>query len=72
MRGESFMTDSIDSLLAANSYDDYDDDSDLLLYDALEGVPLDEHFRSFSFHRVIGDNPFEYGQDACKEILWDK
>ena len=66
------MADLICSLLATDGYDDYDDDSDVLHEDALEGVTLDEHFRSFSFHRVNGDNPFEYGQDACQEILWDK
>lgn len=59
------MTDKICSLLAADGYDEYDDDSDLLLYDALEGVPLDEHFRSFSFHRVNGDDPWDYGGNAA-------
>lgn len=66
------MTDSICSLLAFDSYDDYDDDGDLLHEDALEGVTLDEHFRSFSFHRVNGYNPFEYGGNACEEILWEQ
>ncbi|BAQ84659.1 hypothetical protein [uncultured Mediterranean phage uvMED] len=59
------MTDSIDSLLAGDDYDINYDDMDGVDYadydDALEGVSLDDFFRSFSFHRVNGDDPFEYG-----------
>jgi hypothetical protein len=67
MRGGSFMTDSIDSLLV--DYDlDYDDFNDNMFdEDALRGVTLDEHFRAFSFHRVNGGNPFEYGGNAAEE-----
>ena len=34
--------------------------------DALEeGVSLDDFFRSFSFHRINGDD-YEYGGNACE------
>jgi hypothetical protein len=72
MRGGSFMTDSIDSLLV--DYDlDYDDCNDNMFdEDALRGVTLDEHFRAFSFHRILGDNPWEYGGNAAEDSLWVK
>jgi len=61
------MTDPICSLLASNEYDVNYDDCDGVDYatynDALEGVPLDEFFRSFSFHRISGDD-YEYGGNA--------
>ena len=50
---------------------DYDvnlDDFDGVDYigDALEeGVSLDDFFRSFSFHRINGDD-YEYGGNACE------
>ena len=67
------MTDPIDSVLVTSAYNcDYDvdiddfDSVDYLSHDALEeGVSLDDFFRSFSFHRVNGDDPFEYGGNAC-------
>ena len=63
------MTD--DTLLAASDYDLNVDDMDGNDYandEALEGFDdLSEFYRSFSFHRVNGDNPFEYGDNACTE-----
>jgi hypothetical protein len=68
------MTDP--NLLVASEYDWNADDLDGIYYanDELleEFADLSEFYRSFSFHRVNGDNPFDYGQDACKEILWDR
>ena len=63
------MTGSTCSLLA--DYDlDYDDCNDNMFdEDALRGVTLDEHFRAFSFHRILGDNPWEYGVNTCQEDL---
>ena len=66
------MTELIDSVLVTSAYNrDYDvdiddfDSVDCLSHDALEeGVSLDDFFRSFSFHRVNGDDPFEYGGNA--------
>ena len=50
--------------------DEYDvnfDDFDGAAYAALsadaEEMPIDEIFRSFSFHRIITDEP--YGGNAC-------
>lgn len=63
------MTDPICSLLANDDYDVNYDDCDGVDYavynDALEGVSLDDFFRSFSFHRINGDDPYEYGGNAC-------
>ena len=63
------MTDSICSLLA--DYDlEYDDCNDNMFdEDALRGVTLDEHFRAFSFHRILGDNTWEYGVNTCQGDL---
>ena len=66
------MTDPIDSALVTSAYNcDYDvdiddfDSVDYLGHDALEeGVSLDDFFRSFSFHRLITDEP--YGGNACE------
>ena len=62
------MTDPICSLLANDDYDTNYDDWDGVDYatynDALEGVSLDDFFRSFSFHRINGDD-YEYGGNAC-------
>jgi len=69
------MTESICSLLGINRYsgddivvaDDYTDgyeDFDELLE---EFADLSDFYRSFSFHRVNGDSPFEYGGNACTE-----
>jgi len=47
------------------NYDDFDG-VDYLSGDSLaEEQPLDDFFRSFSFHRVNGDDPYEYGGNAC-------
>ena len=63
------MTDP--NLLAASDYDLNVDDLDGIFYandEALEGFSdLSDFYRSFSFHRVNGDNPFEYGGNACPE-----
>ena len=60
-----------DTLLAASDYDLNADDLDGIFYadaEALEGFDdLSDFYRSFSFHRVNGDNPFEYGGNACPE-----
>ena len=68
------MTDN--TLLAASEYDWNVDDlvgtyyaNDELLE---EFADLSEFYRSFSFHRVNGDSPFEYGGNAVKEDLWDR
>ena len=65
-----------DTLLAASDYDVNVDDLDGIFYaddEALEGFSdLSDFYRSFSFHRVNGDNPFEYGANAVQEDLWDK
>ena len=63
------MTDH--TLLAASGYDLNVDDLDGTYYandEALKGfADLSEFYRSFSFHRVNGDSPFEYGGNACTE-----
>ena len=63
------MTDQICSLLISDDYDvNYDDfdSTDYWSHDALEeGVSLDDFFRSFSFHRVNGDD-YNYGGNACE------
>ena len=63
------MTDP--NLLVASEYDWNADDLDGIYYandEALEGFnDLSEFYRSFSFHRVNGDDPFEYGGNACTE-----
>ena len=68
------MTD--DTLLAASDYDLNVDDLDGIFYadsEALEGFDdLSDFYRSFSFHRVNGDNPFEYGDNAVKDDLWEQ
>ena len=60
-----------DTLLAASGYDLNVDDLDGIFYgddEALEGfADLSDFYRSFSFHRLNGDNPFEYGGNACPE-----
>ena len=60
-----------DTLLAAGDYDVNVDDLDGTYYadDELleEFDDLSDFYRSFSFHRVNGDNPFEYGGNACLE-----
>ena len=57
-----------DTLLAASDYDVNVDDLDGIFYaddEALEGFSdLSDFYRSFSFHRILGDDPFQYGQDA--------
>ena len=59
------------TLLAASDYDLNVDDLDGIFYgdaEALEGFnDLSDFYRSFSFHRVNGDSPFEYGGNACTE-----
>ena len=68
------MTDPICNDLVMNAYEsDYDinyddfDGVDYISNDALEEEqPLDEFFRSFSFHRVNGSDPYEYGGNACE------
>ena len=48
------------------SYDDMDG-VDYASMDALEEEqPLDEFFRGFSFHRINGKDPNEYGGNACE------
>ena len=68
------MTDP--NLLVASDYDLNVDDMDGIYYandEALEGFnDLSEFYRSFSFHRVNGDNPFDYGDNAVKEDLWEQ
>ena len=68
------MTDP--NLLVASEYDWNADDLDGIYYanDELleEFADLSEFYRSFSFHRVNGDNPNEYGGNAVKEDLWDR
>lgn len=68
------MTDN--TLLVASDYDVNVDDMDGTYYandEALEGFSdLSDFYRSFSFHRVNGDNPFDYGANAAQEDLWDK
>ena len=63
------MTDP--NLLVASEYDWNADDLDGIYYanDELleEFADLSEFYRSFSFHRVNGDSPFEYGGNACTE-----
>ena len=63
------MTDH--TLLAASGYDLNVDDLDGIYYanDELleEFADLSEFYRSFSFHRVNGDDPFQYGANAVKE-----
>ena len=63
------MTD--DTLLAASDYDLNVDDLDGIFYgddEALEGFnDLSDFYRSFSFHRILGDDPFQYGANAVKE-----
>ena len=60
------MTDP--NLLVASEYDLNVDDLDGIFYGdagALEGfADLSDFYRSFSFHRILGDDPFQYGQDA--------
>jgi hypothetical protein len=62
------MTDP--NLLVASEYDWNADDLDGIFYadaEALEGFDdLSEFYRSFSFHRILGDDPFQYGQDATR------
>lgn len=59
------------TLLAASDYDLNADDLDGTYYanDELleEFADLSEFYRSFSFHRVNGDDPFQYGANAVKE-----
>ena len=54
-----------------NDYDLNIDDMDGIDYanDELleEFADLSEFYRSFSFHRVNGDDPFGYGGNACTE-----
>jgi hypothetical protein len=58
------VTDAYESEYDVN-YDDFDS-VDYLSSDMLEEEqPLDDFFRSFSFHRVNGDDPCEYGGNAC-------
>ena len=68
------MTDP--NLLVASDYDLSTDDLDGTYYanDELleEFADLSEFYRSFSFHRVNGDNPFDYGDNAVKEDLWEQ
>ena len=59
------------TLLAVSDYDLNADDLDGIYYanDELleEFADLSDFYRSFSFHRVNGDSPFEYGGNAVKE-----
>ena len=64
------MTDP--NLLAASDYDLNADDLDGIYYaddEALEGFnDLSNFYRSFSFHRILGDDPLQYGQDAARRF----
>ena len=47
------------------NYDDLDGADYAALSADAEEMPIDEIFRSFSFHRVNGSDPY-YGGNACE------
>ena len=47
------------------NFDDFDGADYAALSAAAEEMPIDEIFRSFSFHRVNGSDPY-YGGNACE------
>ena len=59
------VTDVLESDYDVN-YDDFDGADYASISADAEEIPLDEIFRSFSFHRVNGDDPYEYGGNACE------
>ena len=59
------VTDVLESDYDVN-YDDFDGVDYASISADAEEVPLDEIFRSFSFHRVNSGDPYEYGGNACE------
>ena len=57
------VTDVLESDYDVN-YDDFDGADYASISADAEEVPLDEIFRSLSFHRIITDEP--YGGNACE------
>ena len=58
------VTDVFESDYDVN-YDDFDGVDYASISADAEEVPLDEIFRSFSFHRINGGDPY-YGGNACE------
>lgn len=48
-----------------NNFDDFDGADYAAMSAGAEEMPIDEIFRGFSFHRVNGDDPYEYGGNCC-------
>lgn len=61
---DDLVTDHLESDYDVN-YDDMSGAQWAEISADAEEIPLDEIFRSFSFHRLNGDDPYEYGE-ACQ------